>query len=36
MKQVEGEAPGQWRRWMLNNVHSLYFQTRRWTSRQLH
>jgi hypothetical protein len=28
MKQVEGEAPGQWRRWMLNNVHSLYFQTR--------
>jgi hypothetical protein len=28
MKQVEGEAPGQWRRWVLNNVHSLYFQTR--------
>jgi hypothetical protein len=28
MKQVEGEAPGQWRRWMLNNVHSLYFWTR--------
>jgi hypothetical protein len=28
MKQVEGEAPGQWHRWMLNNVHSLYFRTR--------
>jgi hypothetical protein len=28
MKQVEGEAPGQWRRRMLNNVHSLYFWTR--------
>jgi hypothetical protein len=27
MKQVEGEAPGQWRRWMLNNVHSLYLRT---------
>jgi hypothetical protein len=25
MKQVEGEAPGQWCRRMLNNVHSLYF-----------
>jgi hypothetical protein len=28
MKQVEGEDPGQWHRQMLNNVHSLYFQTR--------
>jgi hypothetical protein len=28
MKQVEGEAPGQWRRRMLNNMHSLYFRTR--------
>jgi hypothetical protein len=28
MKQVEGEAPGQWHRWMLNNVHPLYFRTR--------
>jgi hypothetical protein len=28
MKQVEGEAPGQWCRRMLNNVHSLYFWTR--------
>jgi hypothetical protein len=28
MKQVEGEAPRQWRRRMLNNVHSLYFRTR--------
>jgi hypothetical protein len=27
MKQVEGEAPGQWHRRMLNNVHSLYFRT---------
>jgi hypothetical protein len=27
MKLVEGEAPGQWRRRMLNNVHSLYFRT---------
>jgi hypothetical protein len=27
MKQVEGEAPRQWRRRMLNNMHSLYFQT---------
>jgi hypothetical protein len=27
MKQVEGEAPGQWRRRMLNNMHSLDFQT---------
>jgi hypothetical protein len=27
MKQVEGEALGKWCRWMLNNVHSLYFRT---------
>jgi hypothetical protein len=27
MKQVEGEAPGQWHRRMLNKVHSLYFLT---------
>jgi hypothetical protein len=27
MKQVEGEALGQWHRRMLNNMHSLYFRT---------